>query len=106
MGNTSCPAVQVSMAKWHLQHLDFILEHHSQVATPFQLCPPTLFGEIIIINGLRAQACLGSEDLRQGAYEVLWRVHEFSPGVWAESKAMGLEAWGLAGQVYQHAVAL
>lgn len=70
------------------------------------MCPPTLFGEVARINCLRAQAVAGDNDEAQEAYEMLNRIHNFSPEQWAESKPAAWEDWRLVGRIYRAAVAL
>ncbi|KIX09109.1 uncharacterized protein Z518_00187 [Rhinocladiella mackenziei CBS 650.93] len=110
MGNTTCPASDLAMTSSHLDELDFILEQYGRGISPFQMCPPPLFAEIIKINHLRMRAAkyepTGTEDHSQEAYEILGRIHGFSPEQWAESKPSSKEDWMLLGNVYQAAVAL
>lgn len=47
-----------------------------------------------------------AEDLSQEGYEILLRVHSFSPECWAESKPLLQQDWKLIGNVFQAAVAL
>ncbi|KAK5661105.1 hypothetical protein OQA88_10995 [Cercophora sp. LCS_1] len=106
IGNTTCPVPRITMAEWHLHKIHYITEQQSQGPTPFQLCPPVLFGEIIAINAIRTRTSVKSYGTIREAYEILERIHEFSPALWAKSKPIGREHWELAGQVYQAAVAL
>lgn len=94
----------------HLDELDFILKQFGGAISPFQMCPPTLFGEIIRINHLRMQAAKHdptmTESLAQEAYRILGRIHGFSPEEWTESKPSSKEDWTLLANIYQAAVAL
>lgn len=74
------------------------------------MCPPLLFTEIIRVNHLRMQAARGgltrAENLSQDAYEILNRIHGFSPEQWAESKPSSNDDWIRLGNIYRTAVAL
>lgn len=94
------------MVEWHVQEMQFITERQSQGPTPFQLCPPALFGAIITINAQRTRTSAEQHDAIREAFTVLQRIHEFSPGFWARSKPMGQEHWEFVGRTYQAAVAL
>lgn len=56
LGNTTTPAQDLNMAGSHIEDLDIIVDHYGQRLFSFQMCPPTLFGEIIRINHLRMRA--------------------------------------------------
>lgn len=98
------------MTDSHLDELDFILKQFGGSISPFQMCPPTLFAEIIRINHLRMRAAqhdpMRAENLAQEAYRILDRIHGFSPEQWTESKPLSKEDWILLGNIYQAAVAL
>ena len=100
----------MAWTKSHLDVVDFILDHYSAAISPFHLCPLPLVIEIIKINHLRIQGWkhgpIGSEDLLQEAYEILRRVHNFSPEQWAASKPSSTKDWVLIGTTYQVAVEL
>ncbi|KAL7627706.1 hypothetical protein AAE478_001900 [Parahypoxylon ruwenzoriense] len=111
IGNTTCPASDVTMINSQLDVLDLLLGRYGTTVSPFQLCPLPLFAEIIKINHLRLRATTydanrAEEDLFQEANEALKRIHSFSPEQWAGSKLSCKEDWMLMGKVYQAAVAL
>lgn len=99
------------MTNFHLDELDFILDQYGTGVFPFQMCPPSLFAEIIKINHLRMRAIKyepnGIEDnLSQAAYRILIRIQEFSPEQWAESKPLSKQDWVLLGDAYRSAMFL
>ncbi|KAK4243872.1 hypothetical protein C7999DRAFT_44389 [Corynascus novoguineensis] len=113
IGNTTCPAADLSMTRSHLIALDVIQKLYRSTLTPFQMCPAPLFAEIIRINHLRQRAVryasqgLGApNELAQIAHETLNRVHAFSPAHWASTKPRSQSDWALMGAIYQAAVAL
>ncbi|KAF2471146.1 C6 zinc finger domain-containing protein [Lindgomyces ingoldianus] len=110
IGNTTSPASDLALTSSHLDELDFILEKYGGRIFTFHLCPPPLFAEIVKINHLRTLATkrepAGVGELSQEAYEILSRIHGFSPEPWADSKPSSKEDWMLIGNVYQAAVAL
>ena len=108
IGNTTCAAKDLVMTNSHLNDLDFILEQYGGRLFVFQMCPPSLFAEIVKINHLRMRATRVVEvgSLSQEAYTILNRVDEFSPEQWAQSKPSSQKDWMLLGTVYQLAVSL
>jgi hypothetical protein len=102
------------MANWHPHELDFITAHYGRGTTPFQMCPPSLFGEIARINCLRAQRAAMAhhnnqsrlEKDEEAAHTILRRIHSFSPEQWAKSKPAANDDWCLVGRIYQAAVAI
>jgi hypothetical protein len=98
------------MANLHFNELDFILEIFANSVCPFQMCPPPLFAEIIRINHLRMRAteCKFTEfeTLIQEARGIIARIHDFSPGKWAEFKTTSPELWMLMAGIYQASIAL
>ncbi|KAL7943902.1 fungal-specific transcription factor domain-containing protein [Trichoderma barbatum] len=110
IGNTTCPASNLFMTALQLDALNFLPEKYSSAVSPFQLCPVPMFIEIIKINHLRMQAtrpdAFDIGTLQKEGYEVLERIHCFSPQQLAESKHSSQEDWRLVGEVYQAAVAL
>lgn len=96
------------MAGPHLDELAFVLERASDAISPFQMCPPFLFAEIIKINRVRRHAAKHghdvAENLSQEAYGILDRINNFSAEPWAESKPSAKEDWTLMGNVYHVAV--
>lgn len=100
----------MAWTKSHLDAVDFILDQYSAAISPFHLCPLPLVIEIIKINHLRMQGWKRdpseSEDFSQEAYEILRRVHDFSPEQWATSKPSSTKDWILIGTTYQVAVEL
>lgn len=97
------------MTDVHLENLDFILEQYGGGISPFLMCPPALFAEIIQINHLRTRAArqeAGVEGPSQDAFRILGRIDGFSPEHWAESKPSSEGDWILLGAVYQAAVAI
>ncbi|KAI1370492.1 fungal-specific transcription factor domain-containing protein [Hypoxylon crocopeplum] len=110
IGNTTCPASDLTMTGSQFDALDFLLERFSVAVSSFHTCPLPLFAEIIKTNHLRTRAtrhcATRAEDLSQEAYEILERIHCFSPEGWAESKDLSREDWLLIGKVYRAAVAL
>ncbi|KAL2145173.1 hypothetical protein VTI28DRAFT_7809 [Corynascus sepedonium] len=113
IGNTTCPAADLSMTRSHLIALDVIQKLYRTTLTPFQMCPAPLFAEIIRINHLRHRAVRYASqgvgvpnELAQQAHETLSRVHAFSPAHWASTKPRSHSDWALMGAIYQVAVAL
>lgn len=113
IGNTTCPATDLSMTRSHLIALDVIQKLYRTTLTPFQMCPAPLFAEIIRINHLRHRAVRYASqgvgvpnELAQLAHETLSRVHAFSPAHWASTKPRSQSDWALMGAIYQVAVAL
>lgn len=98
------------MTNFHTQQLKVIMEQYDAGPYPFQMCPPTLFAEIIKINHIRMQAAeiepTMIEDFSQEAFKILKCVSAFSPQLWAESKPSSKQDWVLLGNVYQAAVTL
>lgn len=97
------------MAYSHLAELDIILQQSGDSVFSFQLCPPSLFAEIIKINHLRAQATgldTIKTDLSPETYDILSRIESFSPEQWAETKPLSKGDWLIIGSVYKSAVAL
>jgi hypothetical protein len=97
------------MTDSQLCSLEFLMRQYGAAVSPFQVCPLPLFAEIIKINHLRMQATrynVGAKNHSQEAYEILERVHGFSPEQWAKSKSSSQEDWMLVGKVHQAAVAL
>lgn len=98
------------MAQWHLDQLDFILEHYGGETFPSLMRPPPLFAEIIKISYLRmrvAQERLTSSDCPQrDAFDILNRLDEFSAEQWARSKPYSKRAWILVGNVFKASVTI
>lgn len=93
----------------HLSSVDSILARHGDAASPFQMCPPQLFTDIIRINNLRMLAATSgqrAQHLSLAAFEALDLVAAFSPEQWANSKDSSVEDWTLMGRAYQAAVSL
>lgn len=112
LGNTTCPASDLSMTPAHLAALDVILK---STLAPFQMCPAPLFGEIIRINHLRLRATQPTthpnpkpkpDQLNHEAHQIHSRIRAFSPSHWAGTKPRAREDWTLAGRIYHAAVAL
>lgn len=110
IGNTTSSASDLTMTSYHIQQLEVIMKQYDTRPCPFQMCPPTLFAEIIKINHIRMQAAetdsIIVEDLSQEAYRILNCICAFSPQQWADSKASSKPDWVLVGSVYQAAVTL
>ncbi len=101
------------MTQAPLEVLNIILELAGTTLTPFQMCPPPLFAEIIRINHLRLQATKHAsqelqveEGLAREAYEILRRIHDFSSEHWANSKPKSKQDWTMIGDIYQMAIFL
>jgi hypothetical protein len=101
------------MPNWHPHELNFITAHYGRGTTPFQMCPPSLFGEIARINSLRAQRAVMAHNDNQSQLEeeeeaqtILQRIHGFSPEQWAESKPAANDDWRLVGRIYQAALTI
>ncbi|KAH6640419.1 fungal-specific transcription factor domain-containing protein [Chaetomium tenue] len=114
LGNTTCPASDLSMTPAHLAALDVILR---STLAPFQMCPTPLFGEIIRINHLRLRATTPTTPpnpnpkptpahLTLEAHQIHSHILTFSPSHWAATKPRAREDWALAGRIYHAAVAL
>jgi hypothetical protein len=112
IGNTTCHASDILMAPAHLGALEAIMALSDTTITSFQMCPPSLFAEIIRINYLRMQATeyhsqgLDPQELAPEAHSILERIHLFSPEHWADTKPRSREDWSLMGTIYQTSVAL
>jgi hypothetical protein len=112
IGNTTCHATDILMAPAHLGALEAIMALSDTTITSFQMCPPSLFAEIIRINYLRMQATeyhsqgLDPQELAPEAHSILERIHLFSPEHWADTKPRSREDWSLMGTIYQTSVAL
>ncbi|RYC56717.1 hypothetical protein CHU98_g9497 [Xylaria longipes] len=110
IGNTTSSASHLAMTDFHIEQLEVIIELYGAEVFPFQMCPPTLFAEIIKINHIRMQAAKHEptmvEDLSQEAHRILSRTCAFSPQQWAASKPSSKQDWVLLGNVYQAAVTL
>lgn len=92
--------------------LDTILELSGKSPTPFQMCPPPLFAEIIKTNHLRRRATKNAgqepntEELTQEAYAILTEIHNFSSEHWASKKPSSKQDWAMIGTIHQAATAL
>ncbi|RHZ67331.1 uncharacterized protein CDV56_107698 [Aspergillus thermomutatus] len=110
IGDTSSPASDLATATLPREEIEFILEKFGGEIFAFQMCPKPLFAEVIKINDLRVRASkkesAGLEDLAEGAYGILSRIHIFSSEQWSESKPSSKEEWMTVGNVYRAAVAL
>ncbi|OGM47901.1 hypothetical protein ABOM_002779 [Aspergillus bombycis] len=110
MGDTSSPVPNLTMATLHLEELDFMIERYGDRPFAFGTCPTALFAEIIKINYLRVRATKSDPEapsvLVDDAYEILNRIHGFSPDQWAEPKLASHAEWALLGNIHQAAVAL
>lgn len=109
LGNTTSPASDLTPCS-HLYELDSIIREYADTTFGFQMCPTALFGEIVEINRLRAQAAkheaTEADALSLEAYTILERIHNFSSEHWASSKPASKEDWILIGNIYQAAVAI
>ncbi|RVX72688.1 hypothetical protein B0A52_04086 [Exophiala mesophila] len=108
LGNTTCPASDLTSTEQHLEELEFILKEHGSGLSPFQICPPHLFAEMIKINNLRMEGCQSevSTELSEEASSILDQIDSFSPERWAEQKPRGHQDWELMGRIYQNAVSI
>lgn len=110
IGNTTCAASDLIMTGSYLDSLGLLLEKYGAAVSPIHMCPLPLFAEIIKINHLRMRAISCDfaliQDLSGEGFEILERIHGFSPGQWASSKPFHQEDWVLIGKVYQAAAAL
>ncbi|KAI1736700.1 putative C6 finger domain protein [Xylaria scruposa] len=110
IGNTTSSASNLSMTGFHIEQLEDIVEQYSTGIFLFQMCPPTLFAEIIRINHIRMKAAkyesIKVDDLSQEADRILSRACAFSAQEWAASKPSSEQDWALLGCVYQAAVIL
>jgi hypothetical protein len=108
-GNTTCPASDVAMTEIHLRYASLLIQQYGAAISPFHLCPPVLFVELIRINHLRYLATIDkdpSQDLTQEAYNILFRICSFSSNRWADSKPSSKDKWTLMGNIYRAAAAL
>lgn len=98
------------MTRSHYNALGQILGYYDTIISPFHLCPPPLFVEIVKINYLRNRgaklAIAGAEDLSREAYQILDRVGHFASERWASSKTSSAKTWAFIGRTYQSAVVL
>ena len=111
IGNTTCPASDIAEADTHLDALHLILSQYDEEASPFGLCPPPLFGEMIRINYLRAQAsaCVDESELASisiAADETRERIRSFSPEQWASRKELSRDEWERMASVWHTAITL
>ncbi|KAK9776808.1 hypothetical protein AB5N19_10686 [Seiridium cardinale] len=110
MANTTSPASDLANATSHLAEIDLILEGYGKNIFAFQMCPSSLFGEIIKINHLRMRATtdafVDAGDLTSEAYRILSRLDDFSLDEWALSKPSAIGEWMLLGEVYHAAVTI
>ncbi|KAI0543420.1 putative C6 finger domain protein [Xylaria curta] len=110
IGNTTSSVSNLSMTGFHIQQLEVIVKQYGTGVFLFQMCPPTLFAEIIRINHIRMQAAkygpIKFEDLSQEADNTLSSICAFSAQQWAASKPSSKQDWELLGYVYQAAVTL
>ncbi|UNI24696.1 hypothetical protein JDV02_010424 [Purpureocillium takamizusanense] len=107
-GNTTGPASDISMADLHLKSVPMMLDQYNNGTSPFHLCPPLLFAEIIRINHLRWHVARHGKiaSLSQTAGETFQRIRDFSPEKWAGSKHSTQDIWTLVGNTYQAAAGL
>ncbi|KAK2732047.1 hypothetical protein CKAH01_01993 [Colletotrichum kahawae] len=111
IGNTTCSASDLTMTGLQLDAVDLVVDQYATSSSPFQMCPLSLYGELIKINHLRSRALRSrSESHAQEAHEMLERIHDFSPREWAKLKPhltpSSMADWALLGAVYKAAVAL
>ncbi|KAH0526044.1 hypothetical protein TsFJ059_009425 [Trichoderma semiorbis] len=110
MGNTTCPASDLFMTTFQLKTLKFLPQQYITTVSPIQLCPVTLFIELIKISHLRMRAtrpdAANTKTFKTESFEILECVNRFSPHRLAQSKSSNHEVWALVGLVYQAAVAL
>ncbi|TRX96099.1 hypothetical protein FHL15_002823 [Xylaria flabelliformis] len=110
IGNTTSSASNLAMTGFHIEQLEDIIEQYGTGVFLFQMCPPTLFAEIIRINRVRMQGAeyesAKVEGLSQEADKILSRICAFSAQQWAASKPSSKQDWELLGNVYQAAVTL
>ncbi|KAE8374541.1 fungal-specific transcription factor domain-containing protein [Aspergillus bertholletiae] len=110
MGDTSSPVPNLTIATWHLEELDFMIEQYGDRPFAFATYPKALFAEIIKISYLRVQVTQSDPTaagiFTNDAYEILSRIHSFSPDEWAEPKPMSHTQWVLLGNIHRAAVAL
>ncbi|PKK52250.1 hypothetical protein CI102_2332 [Trichoderma harzianum] len=110
MGNTTCPASDLFMTTFQRETLKFLPQQYITTVSPIQLCPVSLFVELIKINHLRMRVtrpnAAGTEAFQKGSFEILERINCFSPHRLAQSKSSNQEYWTLVGLVYQAAAAL
>ncbi|KAB8226312.1 C6 zinc finger domain-containing protein [Aspergillus novoparasiticus] len=110
MGDTSSPVPDLTMATSQLEELDFMIEQYGGRPFAFATYPTALFAEIIKINYLRVGASKSDRTaasvFTNDAYEILNRIHSFSPEQWAEPKLTAHAEWVLLGNIHQAAVAL
>ncbi|KAB5555034.1 putative C6 finger domain protein [Coniochaeta sp. 2T2.1] len=106
IGNTTCPASDMTTSQWHLDQLDFILERYGSKMFPFLTCPPPLFAEIVKVNHLRMRAIqqqgLGTTE----GVEILHRLDLFSAEEWALSKPYSIKPWLSIGNVYKASITI
>lgn len=100
------------MTRTHLATFDIIRKQLLTVLSPFQMCPPPLFAEIIKINHLRARAAAEAppepsqpHKLSGEGYQLLAGINLFSPNHWAQSKpSSSKKDWVLIASIYHAAV--
>ncbi|KAL2256460.1 hypothetical protein VTK26DRAFT_1631 [Humicola hyalothermophila] len=124
-GNTTCPASQLTMTRAHLNMFNVLFQQaECYYTSPFQMCPPALFAEIVKINHLRKRALetanaantppaevngntkAASKNHTEEAYQLLASINLFSPEQWAEPKPSHQRDWALIGDIHRSAVAL
>lgn len=96
------------MTEFHLESVPMVLEQYSAATSPFHLCPPLLFAEIMRVNHLRHLSMNheGIAGLSQQANDILQRIQNFSPEQWAETKHSTKDVWALVGNAYRLAAGL
>ncbi|KAB5513132.1 putative C6 finger domain protein [Coniochaeta sp. 2T2.1] len=106
IGNTTCPASDMTTSQWHLDQLDFILERYGSKMFPFLTCPPPLFAEIVKVNHLRMRAVQQQGLVTMEAVEILHRLDQFSAEEWALSKPYSVKPWLSIGNVYKASITI
>ncbi|KAF3492420.1 C6 zinc finger domain-containing protein [Arthroderma uncinatum] len=108
IGNTTSSSSDLAIASPHCDELKYVLGQTGCAISPFQMCPPLLFVEVLKINRLRMRAVKHepnqAEALQQEGYKVLDCIYNFSPEEWGETMPSSREDWKLLGNVYQLAV--
>jgi transcription factor-like protein len=99
------------MAHWHLEQLEFVLQHYGTRMYPFLSCPPSLFAEVVRINYLRMRVARlrddsPADDFIREAFAILNRITNFSPEEWALSKPYSQHIWLSMGNIYRTSITI
>ncbi|KAH7025168.1 uncharacterized protein B0I36DRAFT_166353 [Microdochium trichocladiopsis] len=111
IGNTTSPASDLTLADVHMDAIDYIIG--CTATSPFHMCPPSLFANIVRINHIRHQmTCLSPSSPAQTLYHdagaVLSHIIGFDVAAWVFSKPAAKKPplWQLVGRFFKGATCL